>query len=557
MKIVEGSPPRTRYGTVAMDTEHFGLNPNQLHRPAGKLAAMTLTLDGETVYLLKSESQVEKALTSVRACRWVMHNASFDLVHLRRWADIQPRSPDLLVDTMIWERILFSGWYLGFGLDDLSRRWLKKTLPKEVRKSFAEGEELTSEQARYACSDAAATWKIFQCQEVEVKAHRPDVEKIWSQIDAPALWASLDFKGFILNVRKWKSLERRNRSRMNEIGATLGFNPRSPQQVKVALTKRRIEIPDTTEETLQKFAGDKVVDAILDYRKYAHRVSTYGLNLVEMVEEDGRVYCAYDVLGARTGRMASDSPNMQNIPVRDTTEFRECFEAPKGGCLIDMDYGSQEPRIMAELSHDPRLVGYFRDGVDPHTETARRVYHDPSIEKSDPRRRRAKAIFLGTEYGLTPNGLSARESIPVEEAEELINEFFRAYPMIQHWITKTRSASERTGYTETLYGRRMWLNLYTYKSRNHAINHPCQGSAADMIKRALGLLYAKCPGKSFPVVAVVHDAIVLEALTQLASKFFLKMGKEAMTQAFEEMCPHISINNLVDAKTGKNWGVIH
>jgi len=281
---------------------------------------------------------------------------------LRRHAEIKPRKK--LWDTMLIDRIMWGGYYDLFGLDDLSRRYLDIELDKSLQKSFVDATELSEEQIQYAALDTINTLKICEAQ----KKHLTKTDmKIWKEIDQPALWAIMDFQGFRVDVDKWKALAEYNKRKQEEIDEQLGFNPRSYKQVKWVLREEGFKgLPSTGEAELLKHIKDypdtkarELAELVLESRKYGTRASRYGMAFLEKyIEEENDyhvVYGDYDVNLAETGRTACRNPNMQNIPARETKEYRECFIPRPGNILLVADYSSQEPRISAFLSDDKKM----------------------------------------------------------------------------------------------------------------------------------------------------------------------------------------------------------
>lgn len=558
MKIIAGKPPKLKRGPVALDLEMFNMNSRQLHRPSGEFALLSIT-DGKNVWMIEDKNEVPAALKAIDACTWIFHNASFDVRQLRAFADIQPRPPDLFWDTLLMERILFGGWYDEFDLAALSRRWLERPLDKEVRKEFSKSTALTKEMKKYAASDVIATWQIYKAQRDYLKGDNVDRLRVWEEIDCPAFWAVLDFKGFMVDRKRWEALAEKNQATADRVASELGFNPGSPLQVKKALAKAHINVADTRELTLLEYKDRPVVSKILMYRDAAKRASTYGRQFVEdFVEADGRVYSEYQVVKAETGRMASGSPNMQNQPRE--VEYRSCFIAAPGHKLLIADYSQQEPRIAAALSGDVELLRAFQLGEDVHLTAARAIYHDPNMTKDDPRRKIAKSLNLGLIYGLTAGGLALRTGLDFKECERLVEAYFKRFAGLKRWIDGQRQIALSNGYVQTVTGRRIYINPYSKQWGNNAINAPIQGSAADVTKLALAKLHQFRSHKSgqYPldVVGVVHDEIILEVQTKLV-KSEMKLLQVAMEEAFAELVPQVSRKNLVDISIGNTWADKH
>jgi len=218
MEIIKNqlpNPPTNSY--VSVDLEIFGLNPKQMHRPtSGKFAALTICHEPDKVYILTDEALIQPALKSIDNCIWLMHNSKFDATHLRRWADIPPRTK--LIDTMLIERILWNGYYDRFGLDSLSRRYLDFYLDKSMQKQFENATEMTDDFINYAVMDANMTYLVWQEQKKVLSAS--DM-KIYKTIDLPAMWSVMDFMGIRLDRDKWQALAEKNRARQKLVDEQL------------------------------------------------------------------------------------------------------------------------------------------------------------------------------------------------------------------------------------------------------------------------------------------------------------------------------------------------
>lgn len=551
MKIVMGLPPVQHGGWVALDVELFGLKRSQLHRPFGSLACLSICPNGKDVFIVTKPADIQKAINRVSKAGLVFHNAGFDVPHLRRWCDLPDRTPNMFWDTLIIERILWGGYYDGFELADLARRYLYVKMDKGVRKEFYSGENpiLTSEMIQYTARDVWATWHIREKQEQFLEAD-PQSKHIWEWIDGPAFWAMQAFKGFGFNIKKWKGLSNYFSNEAEKIKSDLNFNPASSKQTLEALRRKGIHVDSSNAKIIGRYKHP-LVDKILEFRSAQKLATTYGENFEDYLEEDGRIHAAFSVTRALTGRSASSSPNLQNIPSR--FEFRDCFEAPLGGAIIKADYAAQEPRILAYLSRDKELMNCFEKGENVHLTVARAIFNNPTmkLDKSTLEYKIGKGINLGSSYGLTPYGLSAHLDIPLEEAEQYMSAYFARFSGVQSWIARTRAEGAKAGYVRTPAGRRIWLNPYSRHSENVAINGPNQGGAADMTKRALILIYEKTGKDNYPIVAVVHDEIDAEATIKNAGKI-AKMVEACMLTAHREIVGDI-VPGEIDITIAKSW----
>jgi DNA polymerase I len=350
---------------------------------------------------------------------------------------------------------------------------------------------------------------------------------------------------------KWIELSVKHRQLSDEIDEELPVNPRSPRQVVKYLRENGFKgIKSSAEgdiaEAIKKYPKAPcipVAQKILDSRGYRKLASTYGASMIEDYAEtleDGStvVYGDFNIIGAATGRMSCSSPNLQNIPTRETQAFRECFIPKQGNKLIIGDYSQQEIFIMAFLSQDDNMIEICNSGRDIYIEMAKLIYKK-EIDKKDPLRKQMKSIVLGTDYGMSKFGLSKRLECSVDEAAGLINDFFKTFPKVRRWMD---SQEKLTKYTQTVVGRKTWLNPYNDKSQRNAYNNPIQGTAADMMKKAVARVHQELPDPNHPysqyTVAVVHDEMILDVREVLA-KGVAENVKRIMEDVANEMLPNM------------------
>lgn len=552
-------PPKTGPKEwAAIDVEIFTQKGDldHLHRPhTGKFACVQIAV-GEDVYVLTREDQVQPALDLIDASTWVLHNAKFDFTHLRRWAKVPPRKK--YYDTMYIEKILYNGLYIHFSLQAVVRRYLNVYMDKEARDTFEGATELTREQIEYAALDAYYTLKVAKEQR---KRLSPEDINIWTNIDRPALWAFLAFGGFAIDVEKWSNLGHEHERLQSEIDARLPINPRSPKQIKQFFANAGIKAKSTEAEELERLLETElpegtreIIDDILLSRMYGKRASTYGLDFIEnFVENQNGVSVIvgdYQLIGAETGRTACRSPNMQNIPARDTKVFRECFVARPGHKLIIADFASQEPYISAVVSGEPRLLEWIRDGKDIYIEMARLVF-GKEITKHDPERKHMKSVVLGGNYGMSKYGLSKKIHCSPDEAQVLIDKTHKLLPVYADYMRK--QATNRVMVC-TPFGRKIWLNPYSSQAERNALNGPIQGGAGDQMKAGLGNLFAGWDYYffiDFPVVAYVHDELVSDVPDE-----FVDDAAEHIKTTLETVATKM-VNGIiqfkVDVSIGTTW----
>lgn len=561
MNIIHGLPPVAEKNQfVSLDTEFFRMNGKQLHRPtSGKFACATFCPNDEDVYIITDPEMLKPAIEAIDNGVWVTQKGAFDFTQLRRFTYIPTRKK--WWDTLYCEKIMYGGYYDQFGLNDLARRYLGIYLDKSMQKYFETHDELTEEAIYYSCMDALVTRKIGLAQYNSIDKKSFDV---WKNIDQPFTWAVLDFAGFPIDPNMITELAEENLALADKIGGGLPFNYKSPKQIMEWAERNKIKIKATNEDELLEYIkkhpdsphNDTLKD-ILAARGYAHMASTYGKGLLEdyLEEEqypdyhDGTYPVIYPNINpnqAETGRTSSDSPNIQNQP--NDKRFRSCYHAALGYKMVIADYSAQEPRITAYESQDEKLMGIFRDKKDVYIEMFRYMF-GKEITKKDPERKKMKPVFLGMTYGLTEYGLSAKEGIPLKEAKELLDKSMATFPGVKEWQKKQKAMKQ---YVETVNGRRIWINPYSDQGDRNKLNAPIQGTAADMMKKAIAEMHQTwCfDPYRFAVCAPIHDEVVLH-VPELIAEDVAMFTKNTMEQVAEAMCPGIPF--VADVCVGDSW----
>lgn len=351
------------------------------------------------------------------------------------------------------------------------------------------------------------------------------------------------------------------------------FNLSSPKQLGVILfEQQKLPIikktptgsPSTAEEVLQELALDYPLPKVLmEYRGLAKLKSTYTDKLpLEINKRTGRIHTSYHQAVAATGRLSSQDPNLQNIPIKteEGRRIRQAFIAPKGYKLVAADYSQIELRIMAHLSDDVGLLTAFEKGLDVHRATAAEVFGVPVESVTTEMRRSAKAINFGLIYGMSAFGLAKQLHVGRNEAQQYIDRYFDRYPGVQRYMNETRALAHEQGFVETIFGRRLYLPEINAKNKNlqmgaerTAINAPMQGTAADIIKKAMisvnnWLLESKVDAK---LIMQVHDELVLEVAEDQVEQ--VRAGViERMSAAAQ-----LKVPLLVEAGVGNNWDEAH
>jgi len=389
----------------------------------------------------------------------------------------------------------------------------------------------------------------------------------------------MERRGVLLDVQRLEKQSRAFAVRLKELEEqawTLAgeeFNLGSPKQLQAilfgklglpVLAKTPKGQPSTAESVLQELAADYELPRILlEHRSLAKLKSTYTDKLPKQVNpRTGRVHTSYHQAVTATGRLSSSDPNLQNIPVRteEGRRIRQAFIAPPGHRLMAADYSQIELRIMAHLSGDEGLLAAFGAGEDIHRATAAEVFGVPPVEVTSDMRRSAKAINFGLIYGMTAFGLARQLDVDRTTAQQYIDRYFARYPGVKAFMARAREQAREQGYVETVFGRRLYIQ--DIKSANAArrqyaertaINAPMQGTAADIIKRAMIEVDAWIQAEKQPVTMImqVHDELVFEVAAEAVDSVRARIGA-IMTAAAELRVPL-----EVDIGVGDNWDEAH
>jgi DNA polymerase-1 len=432
----------------------------------------------------------------------------------------------------------------------------------------------------YAAEDADVTLQLHNALHGEL-AKLPPLLKLYEEIEQPLVPVLLDMehRGTLIDRDLLRVQGGEIAKRLVELEADAHksagqpFNLDSPKQLQEilftklglpAMRKTRTGQPSTAEDVLEELAEKYLLPRIiLEYRGLAKLRSTYTEKLPEQIDpKTGRVHTSYHQAVAVTGRLSSSDPNLQNIPIRtaEGRRIRQAFIAPKGHVLLAADYSQIELRIMAHLSGDDGLRKAFVAEGDIHRATAAEVFDVEPAKVSDDQRRAAKAINFGLIYGMSAFGLARQLGIERHAAQEYVGRYFGRYPGVREYMERTRALARKQGFVETLFGRRLYLpdinsrdrQLQQYAERS-AINAPMQGTAADIIKRAMIKVHAWLAAKAVPaqLVMQVHDELVLE----VAEPAIEKVRREVVSI----MCAaaELSVPLKVSTGTGKNWDEAH
>ena len=442
-------------------------------------------------------------------------------------------------------------------------------------------DQIELEQASdYAAEDADITLQLHQCLSEGLRQDET-LYRVYSDIEMPLVEVLIDIEqtGVLIDAamlqKQGAELDKQLSAIETAIYQQAGevFNLSSPKQIQgILYDKLNLPIlrktpkgqPSTAEDVLEELARDYEIPAmIIEHRGLNKLMSTYIDKLPQEINRDtGRVHTSYQQAVASTGRLSSTSPNLQNIPIRTAQgrRIREAFVAPPGMKILALDYSQIELRIMAHLSHDESLLNAFEKGLDVHRATAAEVFGGELDQVSADQRRAAKAINFGLIYGMSAFGLGKQLNIGRNEAQQYVDTYFERYPGVKRYMDETRVLARDQGYVETVFGRRLYLpdinarnaNVRQYAERT-AINAPMQGTAADIIKRAMIAVHGWISEQEgqCKMIMQVHDELVFE-VAQAEVERCSGVIASLMTGAAD-----LSVKLEVDAGAGINWDQAH
>ena len=434
----------------------------------------------------------------------------------------------------------------------------------------------------YAAEDADITLRLHHVLWAQLnESDKADLKKVFEEIELPLVQVltKIEANGALIDPDILHEQSGQLTARLQELEqqahdvAGQVFNLGSPKQLaEILFEKLELPVvkktpkgaPSTAEEVLVQLAEEyELPKLILENRSLSKLKSTYTDKLPLMIcQRTGRLHTSYHQATAATGRLSSTDPNLQNIPVKseEGRRIRNAFIAPEGYTMVAADYSQIELRIMAHLSNDKGLLTAFANGIDVHTATAAEVF-GVTIDNVEPNMRRsAKAINFGLIYGMSAFGLAKQLGVGRHQAQEYVDLYFERYPGVKSYMDNTRADAADAGYVETIFGRRLYLPDIKAKNaprRQHAertaINAPMQGTAADIIKKAMIKVSDWLATEEFDaqMIMQVHDELVLEVKTEQLEAFSAKL-KEIMENAVK-----INVPLIVDVGFGKNWGEAH
>lgn len=575
------------YTEICFDTETTGTDPNH-----DELVGLSFAVKPHQAYYVPVSSNYNEALETVGYFKELLENTEilkigqnikFDAAILN-WYEVKVSGK--LFDTMIAHYLIQPD--MRHNMDALAQAYLnykpisiETLIGKKGKNQGSMGDLNPEDVSEYAAEDADITLQLKQV--FEPMLEEAGLTALFNEIEMPLIpvLASMEAEGVKLDVQALRQFSQELEIQIEKTQleifelAGVSFNIASPKQMGEVLFEKLaiIDKPKKTktgqyktgEEELQKMIHrHPIIDRILEFRSLTKLKSTYVDSLPELVNRrDGRIHTSYNQAVAATGRLSSNNPNLQNIPIRTELgrEIRKAF-IPRNSdyLLLAADYSQIELRIIAHLSQDKAMINDFNQGVDIHTATAARVYNMPLGEITRDMRRNAKTVNFGIIYGISAFGLSERLGIPRREAADIINNYFEKYPGIKNYMDNTISMAKKHGYVETIKGRRRYLPdinsgngvVRGFAERN-AINAPIQGSSADMIKIAMINVFNELTKRKLKsrMILQVHDELVFDVHRdelETIKPIIEKNMKEALK---------LSVPVIVDINTGENWLQAH
>lgn len=565
------------------DTETTGLNPI-----SDKLVGISVSLEKRKAYYIPI-IQYPHFLESLKPIFYdkniakIGQNIKFDLLVLKNnGIEVNGR----LFDTMILQYLINSDD--GNGMDYMARKYLNYS-PISIENLIGKGaKQITMDIVdiqtvkEYACEDADITLQLYEILWKEIEKN--SLVELYENIEEPLIpvLVDMEYYGIMVDSDMLGEYAKELQNEIDNLEINIkkatncnDININSPKQLGELLFDR-LKIIDnpkktktkqykTDEEYLLSLRGKhEVVDMILEYRGVKKLLSTYVLAIPELINpQTGRVHTTYNQALTRTGRLSSTNPNLQNIPIRDPRGevIRKAFIAQNSdNTIVSADYSQVELRIMAHLSKDSAMIEAFNNNEDIHSATAAKIYNINIEQVTKEQRSRAKSANFGIIYGISPFGLAQNLNISRTEAKELIDNYFKSYPMVKEYMEEAVETAKKTEYAQTIFGRKRFLKdinssnaiVRSFAQRN-AINAPIQGSAADIIKIAMSRLHKSLKDNKLEskITLQVHDELVLEV-----KKTEEQRVKEIVKQSMEGAVK-LSVKLLAEAKSGKSWFDAH
>ncbi|MCI0486487.1 MAG: DNA polymerase [Blastocatellia bacterium] len=559
----------SRHTVIGVDTETTGLDPLSSRVRLIQIAIPEQTFVIDLFHFSAFDHEGLREIFSAARPTKIFHNAKFDVKMLLHHFDLEVRG---VFDTLLASQLISAGRSDGsHGLAAVVERFLDESVDKSMQVSDWSG-DLTDLQYEYAAKDAAIMLPLREKLNEKLNELKlTEAARLEFECVLPV--AAMELAGMAIDAECWRRLvvdvERAHEVLSSELKRELAagipqmslfgeptINLDSPAQVMEALKRIGIKIEGTRSWQLQSLAKEhKAIEKLLEYRSVQKALSSYGLSLLEYIHpRTGRLHPDFRQIGAAGGRMSCSSPNLQQAP--NTPEYRGCFRAPEGRRLAIADFSQIELRILADWSQDTALVKALISGEDLHCVTASQMFGIPLDKVSKAQRAAAKQLNYGIMYGLGAQGLAARIDCSVEEAEGLIRKYFETYSGVAVWLRDAASRAVHDRESRTRSGRLIYFTFdandrsQVAATQRFGKNVPIQGSSADIIKRALTLLYDAIKPLDAKIVNCVHDEIVVEVARSQAEECAIIIERE-MTAAARQFIRSIPVT--VDTVIGDAW----
>jgi len=598
---------------IGLDTETTSLDPLSC-----ELLLVQIKID-DGLYVLNRGGLGKKFLTNLlnlineHNIECIGHNIKFDYKVLRHDTDVKLKK---IYDTMVCESVLTAG--IGEKLTSLKTlimKYCNVEISKSERLEFIDMHQdstFTEQQINYSATDVLYLDDIYQKQILLGK--EANLTKVINlEMDDLPVVADMEYQGIPLDVDHWKKLsdesERKAKIHGEETKALIiesiktskyknalefadalcipvkskkarsalesitdpsmalqwikdNFNEDSPKQLTTALNLAGVKTTSTNAKVLNKLSKNPIIDALLEYREFQKQVSTYGYNIIDLINPvTGRIHTEYFPVGTVTGRFSSSGPNLQNMPVHGG--YREGFVSRPGFSFLAVDYSQQEFRLVGAISREPRIIEAYVLGKDMHTATAANRFRKSLDDVTKDERNIGKTINFAVIYGTTEYGLKRNFNISLEEAVEMLKEFYDGYPVLTAFKKAAEDKIVELGYSVTPLGRRRYfkpkpvfgtpyeIEHYYSQMKREGFNLIFQGGGADVTKIALHRLGTENPfGEKYLPLLQVHDEIVAEVHDSILDQAFEFMTK-TMRSAFQPFLGEIPA--VVDGKFSKRW----
>jgi DNA polymerase I len=529
------------------------------------IAAVGLS-DGKKAFVIANPTSDQLEITGLylqKAKQLITHDLK-GLLHTTGW-ELCSR----VFDVKIGSYLLHSG-SKAHDLNSILHKELSEKVP-ELPKAFATEKDYQNFGKNVSFLQKGASAIKEQIKEMEM-------ESVFEEIEMPlvCILHQMEETGIEVDTKALDQLSKKLNKRLETLTKKIidlagqEFNLNSPSQLAEILFDK-LELPtkgikktkkgfSTAAAELEKLWDEhEIIPLMSEYRELAKLQSTYADALPKLVEKDGRIHSSFNQVVTATGRLSSSEPNLQNIPIRTElgNEIRKAFVAPRGKRLIAADYSQIELRLVAVLAGDKAFIEAFNDGADIHTRTAAEVWEVEEAEVTSEQRRGAKAINFGIIYGMGPHALAKSTGTSFYEAKQFIEKYFTIHKAVREYLDNTIKLAHKQGYVESLFGRRRYLpeletgmHQLVAAAERMAINMPVQGTASDIMKKAMVAVDGWLKKSEWParIVSQVHDELVIEvekgAVDQVAK------GVKEMMEGVAEFAVPLK----VDVEVGKNWG---